>query len=286
MKRLAKRTIVIAAVLLVLAAIVGGTAYGYFFSGRTIENNVASTGSIILSVNDDGEALPIVLPGLLPGDSGTAGNYQIENVGTSPGTLWVGVSGNALPFDEGLARALLTALWLDADASNTWTAGDKYFVPDHSYASWQAGDSVAVPIAAYNSLFDWNDEWSNTLDVAAGSGAGILKMTYVLPSTVDDPALMGKACNFNLMVELHQDHYDVRSVTVGSLSGHTGVTWTAVADGIIVDQGSIVNGATSTVLTLPIDTYSIVFEDDNAWTWTKNDVDITVSNFGPFDLPA
>lgn len=290
MKRLTTKGIVIVAALLVVAILAGTAAYGYFTSGKTIANNEIKAGSIQLSVNDDGAALPINLPALMPGDAGTVGNYKIENIGDTAGTLWVGVYGddNGVDrfFNEGLAQALQAAFWLDVANDGIWNDGDKYFVPNGMYQAFQTGDSPAVPAAAYNSLFDWNNGWSNTMDIPGAATAGTLKMTYSLPASVDDTSLMGKVCNFDLMVEIHQYHPDSNTVTVGSLSGHTGVTWTAIANGVVVDTGSLANGASNTVLTLPVGVYSIVFAGDNGFTYTKTPVDITVIDFGPFDLPA
>lgn len=285
MKRLTRKSMAVAAVLLVLAIVAGSAAYGYFTSGRTIQNNEASTGSIILTVNNDGAALPITLPGLMPGDAGSAGDYLIKNVGTVPGTMWVGVRGNDNGvdkfFNEPLAQALLVTFWLDADQSGTWTAGDKYFVPNAHYVDYQTGDGLAVPAAAYKSLFLWNGGWSNSLDVPGASTAGLLKMAYSLPASVEDLALMNKKCNFDLMVELHQYHPDMNTITLLNVGSHSGATWTAVSDGVIVSTGTV--GGNGYSFDLPVDVYDIEFAKDS-WTWTKH-IDITIVDQA-FDLPA
>lgn len=283
MKKLTTKGLVIVAALLVVAIIGGTAAYGYFTSGKTIANNQISTGSIILSVNDDGATLPIVLPQLMPGDAGTAGNYKIENIGTTPGTLWVGVGPNGLEFDDNLSKALLAVFWLDTPGAGqgTWSENDKYFVPDGHYQQFTAGDGPAVPVVAYKSLYTWQNNWSNTLDVPGAAEAGILKMTYVLPAAVDDPYLMAKSCNFDLLVELHQYHYTEHVITLDHVGSHAGAEWTAVANGVIVNRGNV--GPDGYTMTLPADVYDIVFTKDS-WTWTKH-IDITVSNQA-FDLPA
>lgn len=283
MRRIAKRTLVIATVLTVLAIAVSAAAYGYFTSGRTITNNEVSTGTIQLTVNDDGTILPVNLAQLMPGDSGTVGNYILKNVGDTAGTLWIGLLGHTGDgeFDDGLAQALQVAFWLDVDGNNLWSTGDKYFSPDQHYTEFQTGDTPALPAGAYNTLYSWDNSWSNTLDVPGAQTAGTLRMTYTLPGSVDDPALMGKHCLYDLMVELHQYHPDTNTITLLSVSGHTGATWSAFADGILVDTGTV--GANGYVITLPVDEYTLVF-DQGAWTYTKQ-IDISIIDQA-FDLPV
>lgn len=285
MKRIARRTVLIGAVLLVLAIIGSAAVYGYFTSGRTIANNQVSAGTIQLTVNDDGIADPVSLAHLMPGDTGTAGGYLIKNIGDTPGTLWVGIYGDNTTgtgtFSDELGAALQVAYWLDVDGNGAWSGTDKYFVPDGHYVQFQTGDTPALPAGAYASLYTWNNAWSNSLDVPGGATAGTLRMTYLFPPTVDDLSLMGKSCAFDLMVELHQYHPETNTVTLSHVGSHAGATWAAYADGVLVDVGTV--GSDGYVMTLPADAYSIVFTQ-GTWSWTKP-IDISIVDQA-FDMPA
>lgn len=293
MKKFGRKAIVIGAVLLVLAIVSGTAAYGYFFSGQTIENNKVKTGKISLQLNDGGTVIPINLDDgvndIMPGYAGTVGNYKVENTGNVAGSLYVGITPNG-EWDSNLGDVLLSAIWLDADLSDSWTSGDAYFVPNGPNVAWAAGDTVGVPPAAYKPFNEFRNALSNTLNIPGHSVAGILRLSFTLPSdVVDTPEkpLMDKSCNFNLMVQIDQYHPLAYTATVGA-STHWGADWAAYQSGVMVDAGVIEQDNPGTVnvfensITLPAGVYDIVFTQ-GAWTWTKH-IDLSIMN-QVFDTP-
>lgn len=283
MKKLGRKAIVIAAVLLVLAIVSGTAAYGYFFSGQTIENNRIKAGTIKLQLNGGAAVIPMNLDNgvndIMPGDSGTVGGYKISNIGDKHASLYVGVTPNG-EYDSNLADVVLASFWLDVDNTTTWTAGDSYFIPNGQYVQWATGDTAAIPAEAFFNMSEWRGSLCNTMNVEVGD-LGYLQFSYLFPGdaveTVEAP-LMGKEINFNLVIQLDQYH-PAEHMTKVTASTHPGASWDAYSGGFLVESGTLV---LNQEIWLPSGMYDIVFTD-GAWTYTKEDVDLRTQNFAPFE---
>lgn len=267
MKQLAKRTILVAAVLLVLAIVAGTAAYGYFFNGKEIENNQIKTGNITLQLNGGGVVAPIDLNNgvndIMPGEYGTEGGWTIENIGTTNASLFIQLTPDE--WDSNLADVLISSFWLDRDQDGIWSDGDSYFKPDGTYVSFAAGDTGAVPAAAFQNMSRWTSALINTMNVEVGV-LGNLQFSWLLPadvhSTVDSgpnqgASLMGKSCNFDLLVQLDQYHKPTH-VLGGATSGHSPLTVSMYNGGFLVNS-TTVTGSTYSITVPAIDGYTAVF---------------------------
>lgn len=297
MQRPKTKVLMVAAVLCVLAIVVGTSAYGYFFSGITVQNNKVKTAVIDLTVNDDGVVIPIDLNNgvndIVPGDSGTVGNYKVKNTGSIAGTLLVGVTPNG-EWNTDLGDNLSVVFWLDKTNNSIWDDGDCYFVPDGRYIGYGVGEGPAIPGTAFKPMNDWSMSLSNTLFMDVGD-EGYLKMSYLLPpeviSTPERP-IMGVSCNFDLLIQLDQQHYENHYIS-GALSGHTDVTISLYNGGVLTTQKTFASGSSYSigapcnpgVYTLVASYVDPATLEVHSWTCPVA-LDITITDYPNVALPS
>jgi predicted ribosomally synthesized peptide with SipW-like signal peptide len=215
-KKLLWGVLLIAVALLLVATGV----YAYLSDTEVASGNTFAGGTLNLQV---GAADPctssISVPALIPGAAGTAANWQLQNIGNSPGDLNVSV-GTITNNENGVSEVeqadgesagntvgdlganLQVAIWVDVDRSGGWTTGDYYMKSDGTKVAWASGSSL--PAAAYDILNNYGGKtWSNVQTNLGNGNIGNFNVEYNLPASTNN-VVQSDTSVFNISFVLNQ----------------------------------------------------------------------------------
>ena len=199
---------------------IGAGVYSYFSDVETTTANTFTTGTLDLKVGDANPTTEqINITELKPGDTGSAANWTLQNIGSITGDLNISVG--AITNNENarsdleeatgdttggategeLGANLLVAFWMDVDRDNTWSTGDYYLASTGSKVSHSSGSTL--PSAAYDVLNSYDsDEWANVETDFTGL-IGYFKVEYELPAATTN-VVQSDSSVFNITFTLMQ----------------------------------------------------------------------------------
>lgn len=202
--------------------LIGTGVFSYFSDAETASDNTFTTGMLNLQV---GSADPctesISVSGLVPGSTGHAATWQVQNTGNVNGDLGASVGAitnsensiNEVEADAGdvtsgategeLGANLKVALWMDVNGNGNWDSGDYYLVDGGTAQAWQTGEA-SLPAAAYVTLDSLGgDSWADVQTNAGTGSIGSFRVEYELPLATTS-VVQGDSCVFDIQFTLDQ----------------------------------------------------------------------------------
>jgi spore coat-associated protein N len=206
---------------LLIMAIVGGGTWAYFSDTETVNSSIAA-GRLNLKVGSNEPTTEVInITNIVPGNSGTAGNWTITNDGTINGVFSVSLSaitnnestryaqetaaGDATAGAGELGGLLKISFWMDADKDDTWSTGDYYLNNAGAKVDWASG--TTLPAAAYQTVDSYDsDAWADVQTKAGGQDLGKFIVQYQFPDsgTTSDNVAQSDGVEFIITFVLKQ----------------------------------------------------------------------------------
>jgi predicted ribosomally synthesized peptide with SipW-like signal peptide len=198
----------------------GAGVYSLFQDVETTTGNTFAAGTLDLQVGTNNPTTEqIAISALKPNDSGTAANWQLQNLGTISGDLNISVStitnneNTRLDLEtaagdttdgatEGeMGANLNVAFWVDI-TNDGWSSGDYYLQSDGTQVAWASGSTL--PSGAYDPLDNYAGRtWANVqTDLGLGT-IGYFRSDYELPLATTN-VVQSDSSVFNITFTLTQ----------------------------------------------------------------------------------
>lgn len=221
-----KKILGLAIAALLVVGLVGGATWAYFSDVETSTDNTLTAGTLDLNMaggDTDVKILTTNIDNVAPGDSGSD-TCILANVGTLDGELDIDISAttNATNTTENaeddqdtdtggdLGGQALMVLWLDADESGTFNAGDielnttganAYNATTNSSLDKATIDSYGTGSISYNAAFA-------TLNAAGGTNPAVtFTIDWEVPGDTDN-RIMSDSVSFDITFTLEQADAD------------------------------------------------------------------------------
>ena len=207
---------------LLVIGLVGGGTWAYFSDVETSTGNILTAGTLDLNLNagnDDVQMLTAAIGTVEPGDTGSA-SVIIANNGSIDGELDIATSaitnddnGTADPEDDqdtdtgtgDLGGQATMVIWIDADESTTFNAGDIELNSTGANA-YDAGTNTTLEketIDSFDSV-SWDAAFA-TLNKAGGTNPAVtLRIDWEVPGATTDNRIMGDSASFDITFTLEQ----------------------------------------------------------------------------------